>query len=403
MPATSNTITQCSLCGGELTTVVELAATPPANELLTFIPAEKEVYPLNLVQCDACKHLQLDTEISKFRLFKNYVYTSNTSASNYSYFQSYAKEMKALFAPSFVVDIGSNDGLFLNFFKDAATKVLGVDPAQNIVDIARQNKIPTKCAFFNELVALDIVETEGKADLITSNNMFAHNRNLDEIVRGIKLLLSEHGTFVFEVSYAMSLLDHNLFDLIYHEHFHHWHLGAAIQYMKKFGLDVYDAELVPTHGGSIRIYVGHKGVHKHGKRASDILVTEGLWLYKFVDKFAANVKQNRLEVVSLLEYLKSQNKQISILGYPAKACTLSYYYGLDKTFITNIYDENPLKIGKYSHKDFLIKPATDIVKDKPDYLLLLSWNYKEELIKRFNFFTKCGGHFIVPFPKPEII
>jgi 2-polyprenyl-3-methyl-5-hydroxy-6-metoxy-1,4-benzoquinol methylase len=404
MPATSNHVDHCTLCLGATKTIVELKPTPPANEILPIHNEDKELFPLNLVQCQHCQHLQLDTEISMFRLFKHYVYTSNTSASNYRYFHYYATQMMSQFTPKFVVDIGSNDGMFLHFFQEQGCKVLGVDPAENICDIANNNGITTQCNFFNEMTALDIKNRNGEADLITCNNMFAHNKSLDEVLLGVQQLLSKDGTFVFEVSYAMDLLKNNLFDLIYHEHFHHWHLAPAIAYLKKFNLQIYDAELIGTHGGSVRVYAKRwsKDLSKTSRLAA-LLYQEELYFEDYLKQFVKTVPAIRDLTVKLLNDLWYQGKQISILGYPAKACTLTYYFDLNPSIINKVYDDNPLKIGKYSHQGQLIEPATNIVKDKPDYLFLLSWNYKDEMLKKYKWFTKGGGHLIVPLPKLEII
>jgi 2-polyprenyl-3-methyl-5-hydroxy-6-metoxy-1,4-benzoquinol methylase len=408
MPANSTTYTTCALCGSFVGNVLNLAASPPANELDTIYDPHKELFPLNLMQCVKCQHLQLDTEISPFRLFKHYTFTSNTSASNLAYFHSYADQMINKFNPKFVIDIGSNDGTFLHFFKDKGIKILGVDPAENIVKIANKNNVNTKCAFFNELIATEIKTKEGKADLITCNNMFAHNRNLDEVALGVKQLLSDNGTFIFEVSYSLEMLKNNLVDLIYHEHYHFWTIQSAMIYMRKFDLNVYDIQLVPeTHGGSVRFYVQHYSLDNQifdcNDKLDNMLTYEKNNLTNLVRDFYHDVEKNKTAIKMLLKDLKAKGKQVSILGYPAKACTLSYYYDLNQDVITNVYDDNPLKIDKYSHKGFKIQPAKFINTHKPDYLLILSWNYKDELMKRFELFHKTGGKFIIPFPNVEII
>lgn len=400
MPATSNHVDKCSLCDGPLQTVLELAPTPPANELQTSHDPDKELYALNLVKCTECHHLQLDTEISMFRLFKHYVYTSNTSASNLAYFHQYADNMMTTFHPSFVVDIGSNDGTFLHFFP---SKKLGVDPAENIARIARENGIPTECAFFNELTATKIASEHGKADLITCNNMFAHNRNLNEVLLGVKALLAPGGTFVWEVAYAPDMLNNGTFDLIYHEHFHHWHLAPALNYFQRFGLKVVDASKSPTHGGSIRVYVEHDKGQDYTDRMRLLLFNESVNFDSDLGRFCRKVPALKEAVTHLIKGIKANNQQVSILGYPAKACTLSYYFGLDSNTITSVYDDNPLKIGKLTHQGQLIKPALHVERDKPDYLLVLAWNYADELTERFKMYHTTGGRFIVPLPKLRVI
>lgn len=396
-------IKECTLCQAELQLVLALAPTPLANEFLP-LEADKELFPLNLMQCKKCHHLQLDTEVNMFRLFKHYTYTSNTSSSNYNYLHAYATQMYHQFMPNFVVDIGGNDGTFLHFFQQLGSKVLNVDPAENIVEIAKNNNIDSECVFFNELNAVDIKVKHGQADLITCNNMFAHNRDLTEVLKGVKWLLAEKGTFVIEVSYAAKMLQHNLFDLIYHEHLHHWHLRPLYTFLLKYDLWMYDAEVIEqTHGGSLRVYVKHAGKQMvQSERLIKLLDNERLNFAELVDNFKNNVQLIKENLTNMLTGIKGLGKQIGILGYPAKMCTVSYYLGLDQ-FICNIYDNNPLKIGKYSHQGMLIEDAANIYKNKPDYLLIGSWNYQNELMQRYSLFAKTGGHFITTFPELKVV
>lgn len=364
--------------------VLRLEPTPPANELLLSAEkqADQDLFDLNLTACDDCKHLQLDTEVQKERLFSHYVYVSDTGQGNRDHFKAYADEMTSRFKPNFVVDIGSNDGLFLSYF---GCKVLGVDPAQNI-----EKAVTTLVDFFNVDNAKLIKTTNGEADLITCNNMFAHNRDLSDVCTGIKDLLSQDGTFVFEVSYAVNLLKSNLFDLVYHEHYHHWTLNPMISFFRRFGLEVVDAELVKTHGGSLRVFVKHKG--QQSKLLQFMLEEEKKVLPGLIQAFQKNVAKNKLATQAALQGL-----HYGILGYPAKACTLSYFYDLHPS---NVYDDNELKIGKFTHKGLKIQSSQEIYDNPPDYLLILSWNYAETLMEKHKNFT---GKFIIPFPEPRIV
>ena len=374
----------CALCNGPTSLVIRLEPTPPANELLLSADkqADQDLFDLNLTVCDDCNHLQLDTEVQKERLFSHYVYVSDTGPDNREHFKEYAEEMESKFKPNFVVDVGSNDGLFLSYFK---CKVLGVDPAANI-----DKKVTTLVEFFNQDNATAIARMAGKADLITCNNMFAHNRDLSDVCNGIKTLLSQDGTFVFEVSYAIPLLKNNLFDLIYHEHYHHWHVSPMVSFFQKFGLQVVHAETVKTHGGSIRVFVKHQGAQSN--LLQFILAEEKKVLPGLIERFKKNVAANRTATQDLLKCLN-----YSILGYPAKACTLSYFYGLKPV---DVFDDNELKIGKYTHSGHKIKSSKEIYDSPPDYLLILSWNYAEALMEKHKNFK---GKFIVPFPEPRIV
>lgn len=398
-------ITKCLLCDSSIESILELTPTPPANELVESPDTVQDVFPLNLMRCINCNHLQLDTEVSKERLFRHYHYVSNTSESNRKYFQSYANDMIEKFAnpniKPFVVDIASNDGLFLSFFQEAGYDVLGVDPAQNIAAQANKGGIPTECEFFNETTATKIVNNYGKASLVTCNNAFAHNADLSPIVKGVKKLLSEEGSFVFEVVYGMSMLQSGTFDLLYHEHIHTHCLQDLLPFFNKFDLCIYDAQKIPTHGGSIRVFVQHKKkFEQHSANLIHLLNVEKEYFHHLVDNFTINVKKVKQELISKLNEIKSQNKTIAILGFPAKATLMSYYFDLDK-YTTQVFDDNSLKVGKFSPgKHFSILPTSDIYKIKPDYLLILSWNYWESMVQRFK---DSGCKFIVPLPKLQVV
>lgn len=385
----------CALCEGKTTKVISLGSTPPANELLTQAEhvETQDLFELTLTKCVSCNHLQLSEEVPKERLFSNYVYVSDTGEANRKHFSDYEDAMTKRFNPQFVVDIGSNDGLFLSYF---SCQVLGVDPAKNI-----EKKVRTFDDFFTEKTAQFIRGFCGRADLITCNNMFAHNKDLSDVVRGVKLLLDDGGTFVFEVSYALPLLQNALFDLIYHEHFHHWHVSPMIAYFKKFGMKVVDAQEISTHGGSIRVFVQHDtkaAVETEGLHT--ILEKERKQFMNAVNGFKHKVVINKVRMTLMLMDITGQNKTIGILGYPAKACTMSYYYHLDKGMISDVFDDNPAKIGRYTQTGFKIRPTSDIEQSPPDYLLILSWNYAEALMNKHKTFP---GKFILPFPEPKVI
>lgn len=384
----------CALCSAPTILIKELGPTPIANEF-PVDPEKQELFPLNLMQCSYCSHLQLDTEIPKERLFTaSYIFASNTGPSNQEYFRLYAREIQSTYNPEIIVDIGSNDGLFLSFFDRSKCQCLGIDPAAT-------GPYQHINSFFTEELASKI---NFKADVITCNNMLAHNRDLSEILKGVKVLLAPEGTFIFEVSYALSMLENRAFDLVYHEHYHHWHLSPMIAFFEGFGLTIIDAELKDTHGGSIRVFATHSPEisnrsqnSKQSRQLKLALSFEKEVFQARVDAFSNYVQRTDSDI---LNYLIKDGKTVSILGYPAKACTTSYFWDLGPNYITAIYDDNPNKVGKLSHKGFRIKPTSDIALDKPDYLLILSWNYTTQLIQKHQNF---GGKFILPFPELRVI
>lgn len=407
-------IDKCLLCDNKIEMILPLATTPLANELLET-KQEQDIFPLNLVKCVVCNHLQLDTIIDKERLYRQYFYCSDTSAFNREYFKSYANDMlgNIVSIPWHltmkqsnvkVLDIASNDGLFLSYFKERDVQVLGIDPAKNIAEKATVAGIPTIPDFFNEETASKILREHGKFDLITCNNAFAHNADLRPIVKGVEMLLKDDGSFVFEISYAMRLLENGIFDLIYHEHQHHHHIIPLFSFLEDNGLRIYDAEERPTHGGSIRIYACKKDARFYlTRRCEDLMLNEHEHFNKLVDEFAPKVEANKNKLVALLKDLKSQGKTISILGYPAKATTLAYYFETDNTIIDDVFDDNPLKQGKWTPGgQWKVRSTNDIEQCKPDYLLILAWNYAEELMKTHKAFRQNGGHFIIPLPVMRI-
>lgn len=361
-------MTACLLCKCATRLILDLGETPLANELNDTGRYEK--FPLRLVQCTRCKHLQIDHHVSPERLYRDsYVYVSNTSQANRDHFAGYARAMEARFKPSFVVDVGGNDGLFASHF---GCKKLVVDPASKVC------AVPAFPELFTEGVGGDIAREAGKADLITCNNCFAHNADLVPILKGVKALLAEKGTFVFEVAYALPMLQKGLFDLIYHEHVHHWTLQAASTFLREHGLLVYDAELVPTHGGSIRIYAKHLVRGRAPKSATlpVILENEFLYLDEAVIQFPHIVEQER----SAARRTISGFRTVGLLGYPAKACTLLSYWGCGND-VQHVYDDNPHKIGKRTHFGHVIESTSEV--PHGGSLLVASWNYADELRTRF--------------------
>jgi hypothetical protein len=272
-----------------------------------------------------------------------------------------------------VVDVGGNDGLFAGQF---TCKKLVIDPAQNI-----PCSTPRLVEFFDEGAAQNVARETAKADLITCNNCFAHNADLSPILKGVKALLADKGTVVFEVAYALPMLRLGLFDLIYHEHIHHWSLTAAIPFLHEHGLDVIDAEEVPTHGGSIRIYARHtvRGNRPKSITMPHILENEAMYLDDAVSRFPGVVAEERGAAKRVIGSLAGT---LGMLGYPAKACTLVTHWGIGND-IAHVFDDNPNKIGKRSHFGHVIKSTSAIESLKPDYMLLSSWNYADELKRRF--------------------
>jgi SAM-dependent methyltransferase len=404
----------CRLCGGSrLSLVLELAPTPPAN---AFVPAqelgrEQERFPLDLFFCEDCFHLQLSDVVDPRILFENYVYVSGTSPVFVKHFEDYAEEVMRRFAPSpggLALDIGSNDGTLLAAFKKRGLKVQGVDPAKEIARRASEAGIPTIAGFFTADLAKELKGKIGSAAVVTANNVFAHIDDLKGVVDGVRELLGLEGVFVFEVSYLVDVFEKTLFDTIYHEHLAYHSVKSLIQFLAANGLELIEALRVDSHGGSLRGVAQLKnGPRPVGASVAEAVAIEeklGLDKGETFRAFAARIEGLKQELGDLLRKLKSEGKKIAAFGAPAKATTLMYHFDIGPELIDFIIDDSPLKQGLYSpgmHIPVLSSAA--IAEKKPDYLVVLAWNFASSIIAKNAAFRETGGRFIIPLPTIEVI
>jgi len=406
----------CRLClSGKLDAAFELVSTPPANELLysNQLDASQEEFPLEMMSCRDCGHVQLSHVVDPERLFRNYLYVSGTSPVFVEHFRKYAEEVLGTVkakANSLVIDIGSNDGTLLRFYKDAGHRVLGIDPAKQISHNATASGIPTNCAFFTSDYARELLSEHGQPLIITANNVFAHADDLRDIVEGISLLLNDTGVFVFEVSYLLDVLQQNLFDTIYHEHVSYHSIKPLVSLMDSMGMNLFKVTLVPSHGGSIRCYAqksgGHYELDSGVKHLVEKEIQAGLYDITTYAAYIAKIRNIGGELKGFLEKLKSRGKRIAGFGAPAKATTLMYQFGIGPEHIDYIIDDSPLKQGLFSPGKKIPIVASDALQDektRPDYLLILAWNFAETIINKNESFSRSGGKFIVPIPELKII
>jgi len=403
----------CRLCAGQrLTKVLALAPTPPANAFVraTELSKPQELFPLDVFFCEECAHVQLLDIVDPRVLFENYVYVSGTSPAFVAHFENYAKDLLNRFKPaagSLVLDIGSNDGTLLRFFKQAGMKVLGIDPAKNIAESATKNGIETLPTFFTTKLAKEIRDQRGAAKIITGNNVFAHIDDLRGVVQGIKTLLAPDGVFAFEVSYLLDVYENTLFDTIYHEHLDYHSVKPLILFFRANGMELIEAIRVPSHGGSLRgVAKMSEDPYSVGSSVKEaVALEEKLGLHKAVTfvQFGQNIDQLKKELGQLLRKLKAAGKSIAGFGAPAKATTLMYHFGIGPDLIDFIIDDSPLKQGLYSPGLHIpVLPASAIAERKPDYLVLLAWNFAGPIMQKNQSYRQQGGHFIVPIPKVEI-
>jgi len=406
--------TTCRLCNShDLGLVLKLTPTPPANAFVSAqeLDTNQAVFPLDVFYCRSCHHVQLLDVVDPRLLFENYVYVSGTSPSFVDHFRRYAEDIIKLLSlkpGDLVVDIGSNDGTLLRFFKQAGLRVLGIDPAKKIAEDATASGIPTLAEFFSPELAETIISQHGKASLVTANNMFAHADGLDAITTGISRLLKPRGAFVFEVSYLVDVYTKTLFDTIYHEHIAYHSVKPLISFFRKYGMEMTDAIRVPSHGGSLRGIARKTDAGPVTVNASLHAAVEeeerlGLDKQETLMAYGRQIDERKSEVVSLLRKLKSEGKKIAGFGAPAKATTLMYHFGLDRSVIDFIVDDSPLKQNLFTpglHVPVL--SASAIKEKKPDYLIILAWNFARPIIENNRDFKASGGHFIIPLPTLEI-
>ena len=401
------------MCKGKnLKKVISLKPTPPANAFLTKASLNKKehFFPLEVNFCSDCGQLQLTHVVSPEVLFRDYVYVSSTSPVFVAHFQEYAQDLTTRFKlnkNSLVLDIGSNDGILLRPLKQKGIKVLGVDPAIEIAKKATKEGLTTLPFFLDTKLAKQIVKRYGFADVVTANNAFAHINDLDEIVQSFKILTDQNGVFVIEFPYLIDFIEKNYFDLIYHEHLSYLSIRSLHALFKRFDMEIFDAKKVFSHGGSLRVYVHKKGGnHKISPEVNNLLREEtrsGLDKVETYKEFAKKIETNKNALSKILKKLKKEKKTIIGYGAPAKGNTLLIHFGIGKNILDYIVDDSPLKQGLFTPGTHIpVFPSSKILETKPDYILILAWNFADSIIKKLSDYQNRGGSFIIPVPKPNI-
>ena len=404
----------CRLCNSaEVSSVLKLASTPPANAFISKdkLNENQRKYPLELFFCEICNHVQLLDIVDPTELFENYVYVSGTSTVFVDHFSNYAKDIVKQYNPSsdnYVLDIGSNDGTFLRFFKNMGYRIIGVDPAKEISKKATEEGITTINDFFNLETARKIKNTYSEASIITANNVFAHCDDLQGMTQAVNMLLAPNGIFVFEVSYLVDVYNKTLFDTIYHEHLSYHSVIPLVSFFKNNNMELIDVKKINTHGGSIRCVVQKSSGHrKVNKSVQEFVQLEKSMSFDKKDKFinfSENISKKKRELNKFLHEIKSENKTIVGFGAPAKATTLMYEFGLDNDVLEFIVDDSPWKQELYSPGLHIPILSSSYIKTfKPDYLLILAWNFANSIIKKNQEYTQSGGKFIIPLPNLEVV
>ena len=398
--------------GRKLYPFLDLGFTPPADQFLRpeLLEHSEVHYPLKVNVCDDCGLVQLSHTVAPDVLYQNdYPYESSTTSYGRDHWNKFAQSVAKrldLTTKDLVVDIGSNVGVLLGAFRDCGAQVQGVDPAPNIAEIARSNGIDTICDFFNPAVAEAIVRNRGKASVVTGTNVFAHIDDLDSVVAALKTLLNDKGVFIFEAPYLINLIQNNEYDTIYHEHLSYISVKPLIGFFRRHGMSVFDIERVDIHGGSIRVFVG-RGEKSPSTRVEELIAEENrmnLYSHATLDAFAGRVWNNRKQLSWMLQNLKNQGKKIVAVSAPAKGMTLLNYCRFGTELLDFITEKSRLKIGKFTPGTHIpVVSDEELLKQKPDYALLLAWNFADEIIKNLSEFRKQGGKFIIPIPEPRIV
>jgi SAM-dependent methyltransferase len=414
MPAQSTRRGACRTCGGRrLVPFLDLGVSPLANRLLREdqLGADEPKFPLDVFVCADCTLVQLLEVVDPGVLFRDYIYVSGTSDTMRAHFASFAEALVARFGfqqSDLLVEVASNDGTFLSNFAGRGLRLLGVEPAANIAAIARRGGIESVAEFFSEDVAGRLADEHGPAACVLATNVFAHLDDVDGFVRGLLRLLGPDGIFVFENSYVRDMLDQLEFDSVYHEHLSYFSVTALSTLFARHGMEIFDVEHQSVHGGSLRVFVKRHGASHVVTDAPSRFMDEehraGLRDMATYQAFADRVYDLRTSLVTLLQRLRMEGKRVVGYGCPAKGNTLLNFMDIGPDLVSYLVDKSPLKEGMFSPGMHLpIFPVERLLRDRPDYALMLSWNYTDEVVRQQNAYVEAGGRFIVPIPVPRIV
>lgn len=403
----------CRLCeGSNLESVFRLTPTPVGDDFVSAARLNEiqGIFPLDLILCRDCGNVQLLNVVNPEVIYGEYTYVSSVSLELPEHFRRYADDILTLVDPpngSLVVEIGSNEGALLNFFKNKGMRVLGIDPARNIAQKATEAGIETIPTFFNSKLANEIKKVHGSAAIIIANNVIANIDDLSDVAEGIRSLLAPRGVFVMETSYLLDVVERNLLDTIFHEHLSYLSAKPLNTFFQHHGMELIDVQRVPTKGGSLRCIVQLAGgPYNVSSYVSDIISFESNFgidrpeAFKALSERLENIKK---QLLNLMGKFKEQRKTVACYGAAVGLTTMMYYFDLGN-MVSFIVDDNPIKQNTFS-PGYLIPVFSpqSIYDKKPDYVLILAWRYTKTIIKKHEAFMKQGGHFIVPLPVIKVI
>ena len=398
----------CRSCGAtQLEKVLSLGRTPLANALLRAEDLERPepTFPLELVFCPACALVQITETVPPEQLFSHYLYLSSFSDTMVKHAEKLAQRMvkqRNLGLDSLVIEVASNDGYLLQFYKLAGVPVLGIEPAANVARVAEDKGIPTLVRFFGRELAAELRESGRRADVIHAHNVLAHVADLNGFVAGLAMTLKDGGVAVIEAPHVKPMIERLEFDTIYHEHLCYYSLTALQPLFKRHGLEIVDVFEIPLHGGSLQVYASQVG--RPSDRVVRLLEDErkaGVGELEFYRDFGDKVPRLRKSLVATLEDLKSSGSRIAAYGASAKGATLLNYCRIGRETIEFVADRSTVKQGLYTPGAHLpIKSPESLLTEKPDHVLLLTWNFADEILQQQAAYRQQGGKFIIPVPEP---
>jgi hypothetical protein len=410
-PMTDDKQPECRFCGATLNeTFVDLGMSPPCENFLTHdqLNQVEHFYPLHVRVCTECFLVQLEEYVSAEEIFDEYAYFSSYSTSWIDHARKYVDMIiprLGLGKDSLAVELASNDGYLLQHFLPHGVPVLGIEPAKNVARVAVEKGIDTITEFFGESLATQLVADSRRADLIAGNNVFAQVPDLNDFVGGMKILLADKGVVTLEFPHLVRLIDENQFDTIYHEHFSYFSLYTTKRIFQRHGMEVFDVEELPSHGGSLRVYARHQensdlpvgdAVRALLDREMDLGITD----LKYYRSFQEKVVRTKHKLLEFLIAAKDEGRTVAGYGAPGKGNTLLNYAGIREDFLDYVVDRNPYKHGRYLPGTHIpIFDVDRIEQTKPDYLLILPWNLKKEIMEQTAYIRDWSGCHVVPIPE----